>query len=391
MSILKPAEKTQAYLKCNIYGWAGAGKTYTAAQMAIGLSGLTDHKKPIAFFDSETGSDFWVDRISETTGNSPLVAKTRAFTDLIQGLLEAQERADIVIVDSATHYWRELIDAYKKARKMEPDSRLAFQHWDHLKAEWRRFTDIFVNSPLHMIVCGRAGHDWDYFANDDGKMELRKTGTKMKAEAEFGFEPSLVLECERIYRSIVEENPKAKGLIHRVTVLKDRCDIINGAEFDFDPGKRTNGENPVFDALAPHIRLLNLGGSQLGVDTSRDSSAMFPNGRGAYEKKKREREITLEALAAFIAYAIPGQSTPDKRHKQELLQLGFGTMSWKAVEMRAIPELRAGFRAIVNKINEWREQDELELLDMPLEAREAETENVESEETNEPSAEHVQS
>lgn len=386
MTILKPAEKTQAYLKCNIYGWAGSGKTYTAVQLALGLSKLTNFEKAIGFLDSETGSDFWVDRIRQATGQAPLVAKTRAFSDLLGGLLEAQSSCNIVIVDSATHYWRELIDAYKTARKMPPDSRLAFQHWDHLKGEWRKFTDLFVNSPLHMIVCGRAGHEWDYFENDDGKMELRKTGTKMKAEAEFGFEPSLVLECERLTRIAVEENPKAKGLIHRVTVLKDRCDIINGQEFDFDPVKRTDGDNPVFDALAPHVQLLNLGGDQLGVDTTRDSSAMFQDGRGEYERMKKDREIVLEAIGEFIGYAIPGQSADEKKRKKELLQLGFGTMAWKAVETKRLPELRAGFQAIANKVNEWREADGLELLDMPLEAREPE-----SEEVDEPSTEHIES
>jgi hypothetical protein len=376
MSILKLAETTQAYLKCNIYGWAGAGKTYAAVKIALGLSALTEHKKPIAFLDSETGSDFWIERISTATGHQPLVAKTRAFADLIQGIIEAQDASDILIADSATHYWRELIDAYKKARKMPPDGKLAFQHWDHLKGEWRRFTDLFVNSSLHMIVCGRAGHEWDYFENDEGKMELRKTGTKMKAEAEFGFEPSLVLECERINRSIIEENAKAKGLIHRVTVLKDRWDIINGREFDFDPMQRNDKVNPEFDALAPHIRLLNLGGIQMGVDISRESSGMFRDGRGDYERRKREHEIVLEALAEHIGYALPGQSAEEKKRKKELLQLGFGTMAWKSIETKPTPELRAGFRAIVNKINEWRESENLEPIDMPSEAREVESEVV---------------
>lgn len=395
MLILKTAEMTQACLKCNIYGWAGAGKTYAAAQIAIGLAVLAQSKKPIAFFDSETGSDFWTERIEQLTGTRPVVAKTRAFADLIEGLGEAAESCDIAIVDSATHFWRELIDAYKKslikAKKMSPDGRLAFQHWDHLKGEWRKFTDLFVNNRLHMIVCGRAGNEWDYFKNEEGSMELRKTGTKMAAEKEFGYEPSLVLENERISKMQWEENPHAKGVVYTVTVLKDRWpeSPIVGKQFMFDPEK-DNGANPVFEVLLPHIERLNLGGEQLGVDTTRTSDGLFVDGRGDYERKKRDKAIVLEAMAEFIPYAIPGSTAAEKKRKKELIQIGFGTMSWKSVEERCLEELRAGFRAIVNEINTDREKEKLEPLDMPLEARDPEPKK-ESEVTDESSTEHKES
>lgn len=393
MSILKEAKITQACLKCNIYGWAGAGKTYAAAQIAIGLANLAQSKKPIAFFDSETGSDFWIDRIEQLTGIRPVVAKTRAFADLIEGLGEAAESCDIAIVDSATHYWRELIDAYKKslvkAKKMSPDGRLAFQHWDHLKNEWRKFTDLFVNNRLHMIVCGRAGNEWDYFKNEEGSMELRKTGTKMAAEKEFGYEPSLVLENERIPRVQWEENPHAKGVVYTVTVLKDRWpeSPIVGKQFPFDPEK-DNGVNPVFDVLLPHIERLNLGGEQLGVDTARTSEGLFPDGRSDVERKRRDKAIVLEAIPEFISYHIPGQSATEKKRKKELLQTAFGTMSWKSVEERCLPELRAGFRSIVNDINADREKEGDDPIDMPVEALDPPETSKESEATDESSTEH---
>jgi len=393
MSILKVAKTTQACLKCNTYGWAGVGKTYAAGQIAIGLANLIQSKKPIAFFDSETGSDFWIDRIEQLTGIRPVVAKTRAFSDLLEGLEEAAGTCDIAIVDSATHFWRELIDAYKrslvKTKKMSQDGRLAFQHWDYLKGEWRKFTDSFVNNRLHMIVCGRAGNEWDYFKDDDGKMDLRKTGTRMAAEKEFGFEPGLVLENERFTKIQWEENPKAKGFIYTITVLKDRWpdSAIVGKQFAFDPEKR-NGDNPVFEALLPHISRLNLGGEQMGLDVSRTSESMFPDGQGDYERKRKEKAIILEAMEAFIPFAIPGSTATEKKRKQELIQIGFGTMSWTSVKERCLPELRAGFRSIVNEINADREKEELEPFDMPIEAREPEQKG---EEADEPNTEYEQS
>jgi hypothetical protein len=47
-------------------------------------------------------------------------------------------------------------------------------------------------------LCGRAGYEYDHEENEDGGKDLIKIGTKMKAEGEFGFEPSLVIEMERL-------------------------------------------------------------------------------------------------------------------------------------------------------------------------------------------------
>jgi hypothetical protein len=44
-----------------------------------------------------------------------------------------------------------------------------------------------------VIICGRAGYEYDYFEDDEGKKQLEKTGIKMKAETEMGFEPSLLV------------------------------------------------------------------------------------------------------------------------------------------------------------------------------------------------------
>ena len=63
-----------------------------------------------------------------------------------------------------------------------------------LKAMWREFTDRYVNSKLHVIMRGRAGYIWDDVEDEEGVKELKKVGTKMKAEVETGYEPSLLIE-----------------------------------------------------------------------------------------------------------------------------------------------------------------------------------------------------
>ena len=52
------AKNETAYAKIGDFGWQGAGKTYTACSIAIGLHKYIKAEKPVFFLDSEKGSDF---------------------------------------------------------------------------------------------------------------------------------------------------------------------------------------------------------------------------------------------------------------------------------------------------------------------------------------------
>src|SRR3990167_112668 len=123
--------------------------------------------------------------------NVPLVvSKSRAFTDLVVGVREAEENASVLIIDSVSHFWTEGQESYKKAKNR---TRLQFQDWGPIKSTWSTFTDAYLNSAVHVLMCGRAGYEYDYFTDETGDKQLEKTGTRMKAEGELGYEPSLLV------------------------------------------------------------------------------------------------------------------------------------------------------------------------------------------------------
>jgi hypothetical protein len=118
---------------------------------------------------------------------------------------EAKDVASVIIVDSITHVWRDLQESYlarinddRKRYKKYPLASLEFQHWGPIKRMWGEFTDLFLSSRAHMIVCGRAGNVYEYQEKDDGsgKKELITIGTKMATEKELGYEPSLLIEMQ---------------------------------------------------------------------------------------------------------------------------------------------------------------------------------------------------
>lgn len=320
MALFQKATNTQAYLKAGFMGFAGDGKTFTATALAVGLVGLMRERqleagnKPAFFLDTETGSD-WVKPQFDAASIELHTAKTRSFMDLIEAIREAEGNGSVLMIDSISHFWRDLTESY--AEKKNRKQGLQFQDWAWLKKEWGRFTDLFVNSSCHIVMCGRAGYEYDFFEQDGGKKELQKTGVKMKAESETGYEPSILVLMEK-------NRDMASGEVWREgSVLKDRANLIDGKTF----------RNPTFDDFRPHIEFLNLGGKHVGIDTTRNSQDLVDGGgKPDWQYDKEQKEIALDEIAEVINKHHGGQSADAKKTKGDLIEEVFGTRSWKRVE-----------------------------------------------------------
>ncbi|GAG21178.1 unnamed protein product, partial [marine sediment metagenome] len=79
MSLFQPVTGAQAFLKAGIYGFEGAGKSMTAALLAIGLHQHAKLTKPVAYFDTETGSDY-LRELFELAGIELVAIKTHALS-----------------------------------------------------------------------------------------------------------------------------------------------------------------------------------------------------------------------------------------------------------------------------------------------------------------------
>ncbi|MEE9510413.1 MAG: AAA family ATPase [Candidatus Bathyarchaeia archaeon] len=331
MTLLQKAKPEMAYLKLGIYGEAGSGKTHTSSKVAIGLHKHIKDKKAISFIDTETGSDFVLPMFKEEKIEL-LVAKTRAFADLLTVVGEAEKSSSILIVDSITHFWNELLISYQKKHNI---SRITLRHWIPLKQTWREFTDLFVNSKLHIIMAGRSAYIWDDVEDEEGVKELKKTGTKMRAETEMGYEPSLLVEMETVRTS-----PRTGAeWIHRAWVIKDRFDMIDGDHFD----------NPEFKSFLPHIKSLNLGGKHRAIDQERNSQEMFKDDNTGEARFKRLKILT-EKVQNAVYRAFPGSTKQDKLGRLDLLKKAFDTDSWTAISTMRYEDLEVGLKIIESEI-----------------------------------------
>lgn len=341
MSLLQPLGTGQGYLKAGFLGDPKSGKTWTAMLVALGLRKFFELDGEIAFFDTEGGSEYVADRIRQETGKELLGVKAQSFADLLQVGREAEKaNVSVLIVDSITHPWRELCEAHlaginakRKANRLQPRYKLEFQDWSILKAKWAEWTTFYLNSKLHIIVCGREGGVFEFERNEEtGKNELVKTGVKMKTEGEFGFEPSLLVRMER--EQILGEKPH---MVHRATVLGDRFSAIDGAQAD-DPG---------FDFFMPHIRLLKPGAHST-IDTQlKSETGADDEGNSQWHRDKRERTIIVEEIQGELLKLWPGQTGPEKKARGDAFEKYFGTRSWTKIEtLIALKDLKKALKEI---------------------------------------------
>lgn len=335
MALFKPARNESAFLKLGLMGAAGSGKTYTAARVARGVvelareKGLAYASKPVMFIDSENGSDYVLD-VFEEAGIELLVAKTKSFRDLCDAMKEAEAHASFLIIDSVSAFWEEWKTTYQKTKKR---SRLQFDDFAAIKSAWREgFTDPFINSKLHIAMCGRLAFEYDYTVDDEtGKKNLEKTDVKMAAEKELGYETSLYVLMER------DTNLQTMQMVRNATVLKDRFRTLDGKTFP----------NPSFQTFAPHILKLNLSGEHHGVDLTRSSADMVPID-GKRENYSLRRKIVVDEIEALLAEnGLGGQTADAKTKRAALIKEHFKCTSRTEIEeLMPLVDLQANYDSL---------------------------------------------
>lgn len=346
MSLFKPARNESAFLKMGLMGNAGSGKTLSACLVAIGVvklareRGLPYANRPVMFLDSENGSDYVLD-LFEEAGIDLMVAKTKSFADLCVAMKEAETGASFLIVDSVSAYWDEWKSTYQATKKR---SRLQFEDFAAIKQKWRDgFTDRFINSKLHIAMCGRQAWEYDYTVDDEtGKKQLEKTDVKMAAEKELGYETSLYVLMER------DTDLTTTQVVRNATVLKDRFRVLDGKTF----------VNPTFNTWAPHILKLNLAGEHTGVDLSRTSADLVPADPRRENYGVRKRIVVDEIEALLLEHGAGGTSNDAKTKRAALVKEHFKTTSKTEIEeAMSLADLEANFdslhRALTGKASRY--------------------------------------
>lgn len=326
-------ENTKPFMKVALEGFAASGKTWTMVQLAIRLWKRLNSTKPIVYVDSEKAGQFLIPHF-KAAGIKVLHRETKSFADLMQAmkLMREQKVADIILVDSITHYYENYIQSYLAKVKR---TKLQFEDWGIIKPTWKReFSEPLVADPYHMFFTGRAGYEYDNEVNKDtGKREIFKSGVKMKVEGETAYEPDILILMERFEKVLGEH----KEVWREATVIKDRSGLIDGKQF----------KNPTGEEFMPAIEFCLSNAVTRPKVVEAETGHIF-----ATEEDKREwvkkRDILVEEIESDLVEAWPGQSADDKQAKIVALKNAFGTASWTWIKSQR-PELLADGKARIKE------------------------------------------
>jgi len=345
-NFFSPIGNTKPYFKAAFEGFAGSGKTYTAAQIAIGLYKRVGSKKPIIIFDTEKAAKF-LKPMFAAEGIEVLVRESRSLADLRETMSRARQGlSDVMIIDSISHVWEDFLKAYaEKVRR----TRLEFQDWGVIKPTWKtEFSDPFVRDPYHIIMTGRAGYEYENEINKEtGKREIYKSGVKMKVEGETAYEPDLLVLMERMQEM---DGGSIKKVVRQAVVIKDRSTVIDGKTF----------ENPGYQDFAPAVDVMLESPAPLETVAERDAGSLFRTEEEKYEWKQQKKRW-LEEIENYLVSIWPGQSADQKKLKIDAIHYAFNTMSWTVVESLRPEELEAGFGRVQDFVKKHIEGQQAEM------------------------------
>lgn len=252
-------ENDKPYFKAAFEGFAGTGKTYTAAMVLLGLYEYSGSKKPVVIFDTEKASKFLEPFFTER-GIRVLQKSSRSLADLKETMKRCRDGlSDFLFIDSSTHVWEDFVESYRRDRSKP---RLSFEDWGILKPKWRKeFSDPFVRDPYHTIMTGRVGFEYEDEKDENGKRQIVKAGIKMKMEGDTAYEPDMLVLMEREERLLGEK----KEIWREATIVKDRSTMIDGKTF----------KNPTFKDFLPAIQRMMEKAVKREPAPERDAATLF--------------------------------------------------------------------------------------------------------------------
>ncbi len=305
MAGFKKAKAEQAALKIGMYGAPGSGKSFTSLLIAEGLANLSG--KRIAYVDTEHGTDFYCKAVPSRKIHPEAfdfdALYTRSLTEISETIYKLKpEEYSVVVIDSITHLWEAARAAY--SGKTTSVGTIPMHAWAKIKKPYKELLSYLLSSPLHVILCGRQGVDYE---QDEDTDELKAVGYKMKAEGETPYEPHILFRMEAI-------KPKKTNEVATIVAYaeKDRTGILAGRTF----------VNPNFKSLCAPIMGL-LGGSQAQIMSENETSVLDAERLTEIEK---EKEIKSEEIL---------------REFSAKLDLCKDTIELKALSKNITPELKS--------------------------------------------------
>jgi hypothetical protein len=186
MNKFKKATKKQAKLRLALFGVSGSGKTYSALRIAKGLGGN------IAVIDTENHTAC---KYSDRFDFDVCECEKASINNLMTLLSDASEY-DVLIIDSLTHAWDELLDEVNRIAKTKFGGN-SWSAWSEGTPKQRAFIKALLDFKGHLIVTMRSETTWEVQENDKGKKVPVRIGTAPKQGKSIEYEFDMLINLSQ--------------------------------------------------------------------------------------------------------------------------------------------------------------------------------------------------
>ena len=226
---LQTATRKRAKLKMALQGPSGSGKTYSSLLIANGL--CKDWTK-VAVVDTENHSaDLYAH-----LGPYQVLALSAPFSpERYTQAIQACEQAgmEVIILDSVTHEWENLIDAHAS---MTGNS---FTNWGKITPRHNAFIQRILQSACHVICTVRTKQDYT-LVDKNGRMVPEKVGLKSIQRDGLEYEFTLTFDLDIKNNATASKDrtglfygkPERRLSVETGKLIKDWCEACSVVTVD---------------------------------------------------------------------------------------------------------------------------------------------------------------
>ena len=199
MGNFKKATKEQAKLRLALFGVSGSGKTYTALRIATGLGGK------IAVIDTERNSACkYSDRFDfdVCNANKPSIENLKMF-------IEEAKNYDVLIIDSMTHAWLELLQEVERVAKTKFGGN-TWSAWSEGTPKQMSLINALLDFPGHIIATMRVETNWTTVTNEKGKVVPVRVGEAPKQGKGIEYEFDMLMQISPEHDALVIKDRTGK-------------------------------------------------------------------------------------------------------------------------------------------------------------------------------------
>lgn len=301
--VMKKATKEQAKLRLALVGPSGSGKTMSSLRIATGLGG------DICVIDSERGSAAkYADRFTFNVIDLPNY-KVGTYVEAIR--VAQDNDIPVLIIDSSTHAWRDLVEQVEKIAKAKYRGN-TWSAWQEGTPIQNSFVNAILNYPGHVIVTMRTKTEWTTEKTSNGKSKPVRVG--LGPEQRKGIEYEFDMFIELTPEHIAHVSKDRTGKYQDEVIEKPGEELGEALAAWLQEGAVPEEKEPDLPSI-PSKTLGTIHGLPFLTD---------------YEELRAQHDREFKAYANYVVQLLSAAGYSAKQHRQRLLEQLFETSDQKS-------------------------------------------------------------